>query len=123
LKAALRRPIFGTDVSKTKRGKKAKVMTIADRNSFPIALYKHIVGAYEIHRPENTLPGRIVKGSIRVEVADKAHHCDPLDTLLKKKERILIARIGQWETSRLHEKVGNYANTETARKLNGCLLE
>ena len=81
----------GRRVGTTKRGKGSKLMAVADRSGFPIALYVESASPHEVTLVEDTLKAKFVDEKPRRLIGDKAYDSDKLDEQLRKQGIELIA--------------------------------
>jgi transposase len=78
-------------VGKTKRGKGSKIMAIADRTGFPVALYVSSATPNEVTLVERTLACRFTTAQPERLIGDKAYDSDQLDERLRSLGIELIA--------------------------------
>jgi transposase len=78
-------------VGKTKRGKGSKIMAIADRAGFPVALYVSSASPNEVTLVERTLETCFTATQPERLIGDKAYDSDPLDEQLRARGIALIA--------------------------------
>jgi len=78
-------------VGKTKRGKGSKIMAIADRSGFPVALYLSSAAPNEVTLVERTLEACFTAAQPTRLIGDKAYDSDPLDERLRVRGIELIA--------------------------------
>jgi transposase len=81
----------GERVGKTKRGKGSKIMAIADRTGFPVALYVSSASPNEVTLVERTLETCFTAARPARLIGDKAYDSDPLDERLRAQGIELIA--------------------------------
>ena len=67
-------------MGKTKRGKGTKIMAIADRSGFPVALHLDSATPHEVTLVHQTIEGRFMVQLPERIIGDKAYDSDPLDT-------------------------------------------
>ncbi|MCK9407823.1 MAG: IS5 family transposase [Bacteroidetes bacterium] len=80
-------PEFG----KTKRGKGAKLMAVADGAGLPIAIHATSASPHEVTLVEDTLSRRITCATPQRIIGDLAYDSDPLDQRLARRRIELIA--------------------------------
>jgi transposase len=81
----------GRAVGKTKRGKGTKIMAVADRHGFPLAVYLESVSPHEVTLVEATLASRFVADKPETLIGDRAYDSDPLDNKLREEGIEMIA--------------------------------
>lgn len=81
----------GERVGKTKRGKGSKIMAIADRTGFPVALYVSSATPNEVTLVERTLACRFTTAQPERLIGDRAYDSDQLDERLRSLGIELIA--------------------------------
>jgi transposase len=69
-------------VGKTKRGKGTKLMALADRAGFPLAVYTSAAAPHEVTLVEDTLAENLTDEPPQRLIGDKAYDSDPLDKRL-----------------------------------------
>ncbi len=72
-------------MGKTKRGKGAKIITVADGSSCPVAISVSSTSPHEVGLVETTLEGSFVQQNPDRLVGDRAYDSDELDEELKAK--------------------------------------
>jgi len=75
----------GTAVGKTKRGKGSKIMAIADRQGFPIAVHVKSATPHEVTLVCATLAARFVRSLPPCLIGDNAYESDRLDAELARR--------------------------------------
>ena len=78
-------------MGKTKRGKGAKIMAVADRSGLPIAISVSSASPHEITLVEATLETMFTAELPKRLIGDKAYDSDPLDEKLAENGVELIA--------------------------------
>jgi transposase len=78
-------------VGKTKRGKGTKLMAVADRTGFPLAVYAASASPHEVTLVQATLAQVLTAERPERLIGDKAYDSDPLDAELKEQGVELIA--------------------------------
>jgi len=81
----------GSGVGKTKRGKGAKLMAVADGAGLPIAIHATSASPHEVTLVEDTLSRRITCATPQRIIGDLAYDSDPLDQRLARRRIELIA--------------------------------
>jgi hypothetical protein len=81
----------GSCVGKTKRGKGAKIMAIADRQGLPIAVHVESATPHEVTLVRATLATRFVRLLPARLIGDNAYESDRLDAALARRGVELIA--------------------------------
>lgn len=119
-------------MGKTKRGKGTKIMAVADRSGFPIAIYEESASPHEVTLVKPTLEARFTADKPVRLIGDKAFDSDGLDQELKEQGIELIApnrsnrvKAGKqdgrplrrykrrWKVERLFAWLGNYRHLVT----------
>ncbi len=78
-------------MGKTKRGKGTKLMAVADRSGFPLAVYAASAAPHEVTLVQATLAQVLTAEGPERLIGDKAYDSDPLDAELKEQGIELIA--------------------------------
>ncbi len=66
----------------TKRGKGSKIMAVADRTGFSVAVHVAAASPHEVTLVQHTLAERVVRPLPQRLIGDKAYDSDPLDVRL-----------------------------------------
>jgi transposase len=93
----------GTAVGKTKRGKGSKIMAIADRQGFPIAVHVESATPHEVTLVCATLAARFVRSPPPRLIGDNAYESDRLDAELARRGIALIAPHRRTRTHRTQD--------------------
>jgi transposase len=78
-------------VGKTKRGKRTKIMAVADRHGLPVAVNVESAAPHEVKLATSTLVQMIVPEAPQKLIGDNAYDSDKLDTELRRYGIELIA--------------------------------
>lgn len=78
-------------MGKTKRGKGTKLMAVADRHGFPIAVCTASASPHEVTLVERVIHTRFVEPVPERLIGDKAYDSDPLDEHLAQQGITMIA--------------------------------
>ena len=78
-------------MGKTKRGKGTKLMAVADRAGFPLAIYTESASPHEVTLVADTLLQSFVAERPQRLIGDKAYDSDPLDAELREQGIEMIA--------------------------------
>ena len=78
-------------MGKTKRGKGTKLMAVADRSGFPLAVYTASASPHEVSLVQATLAEVLTTEQPQRVIGDKAYDSDPLDAELKEQGIEMIA--------------------------------
>ena len=78
-------------MGKTKRGKGTKLMAVADRHGFPVAVYAASASPHEVTLVQATLAEVLTAERPERLIGDKAYDSDPLDAELEDQGIELIA--------------------------------
>jgi transposase len=95
-------------VGKTKRGKGTKLMAVADRAGFPLAVHTASASPHEVSLVGDTLAAGFTGGQPERLIGDKAYDSDPLDESLAEQGIEVIAP---------HRRNRKKAATQDGRKL------
>ncbi len=95
-------------MGKTKRGKGTKLMAVADRHGFPVAVYAASASPHEVSLVGETLAQVFTAERPERLIDDKAYDSDPLDAELAAEGIELIAP---------HRSNRKKARTQDGRKL------
>ena len=81
----------GAAVGKTKRGKGTKLMAVADRAGFPIAIYPASASPHEVTLVQETIEERFTEDAPERLIGDRAYDSDKLDAQLSDEGIELIS--------------------------------
>jgi hypothetical protein len=81
----------GRAIGKTKRGKGAKLMALADRAGFPVSVCAASASPHEVTLVGETLEARFAEEKPGRLIGDRAYDSDPLDAWLKAEGIEMIA--------------------------------
>jgi transposase len=74
----------GSCIGKTKRGKGSKLMAVADRSGFPLAIHIASAAPHEITLVRETLQSRFLRSRPQRLIGDRAYDSDALDRELQQ---------------------------------------
>ena len=117
----------GAGVGKTKRGKRTKIMAVADRNGLPIAVHTESASPHEVTLLQAILEQSLLGKRPTRLIGDKAYDSDKLDAKLEEQGIELIAphrsnrtvpqtqdgralrrTVRRWKIERLFAWLGNF---------------
>lgn len=78
-------------MGKTKRGKGSKLMAVAVRSGFPLAVYTTSASPHEVTLVPDTLSQTFVQEQPQRLIGDRAYDSDPLDQALQEQGIAMIA--------------------------------
>jgi transposase len=81
----------GVAVGKTKRGKGTKLMAVADRAGFPVAIYPASASPHEVTLVQDTVEERFTEDAPERLIGDLAYDSDKLDAQLAAEDIEMIS--------------------------------
>ncbi len=105
-------------MGKTKQGKGAKLMAVADSSGFPLAVCTTSASPHEVKLVRETLNQRLIRDVSEKLIGDKAYDSDPLDAELAE---IGIELIAPHKRNRKRKTEENSGVTNAAGRLKDFL--